>query len=82
MLAVTSAILLGFLVMLIPLFMWHQVNFPHTPPTLSGLRKEAMDTKESYGAPMDDSSMLIFHAMIIVSFVGSLALYLFFRRGV
>lgn len=80
--AVISAVFLGIIVMFMPLFMWHQVNFPEIPPSLCSLRREAMRSTEAYGTPLDVSSISPFYATLILSFLASMVVYVFSKSRV
>jgi hypothetical protein len=82
LIAVISAVFCGILAMLIPLCVWHQVNFPDTPLTLSNVRKEAIENLEGYAMSLDDLSMAPLHVTLILSFIASMVIYVCFKRRV
>jgi hypothetical protein len=82
MFAVISAVFCGFLAVFIPLYVWHQVNFPNTSLTCANVRKEAMKDLESYGISPNDLSMAPFYVTLILSFLASLVAYVFSKRRV
>jgi hypothetical protein len=82
LIAVISAVFCGILAMLIPLCVWHQVNFPDTPFTPSNVRKEAIESLEGYAMSLDDLSMAPFHVTLILSFIASMVIYVCFKRRV
>jgi len=80
--AVISAVFCGVLAMLIPLCVWHQVNFSYTPFTLFNIRKEAIESLEAYRMSLEDLSMAPFYVTLILSFLASMGVYVFFKRRV
>lgn len=82
LIAVISAVFCGILAMLIPLCVWHQVNFPDSAFTPSNVRKEVMESLEGYGMSLDDLSMAPFYITLILSFIASIFAYVFFKRRV
>ena len=80
--AVISAVFCGILAMLIPLYVWHQVNFSYTPFTLFNIRKEAIESLEGYGMSLKDLTMAPFYVTLILSFIASMGVYVFFKRRV
>lgn len=82
LLAVISAVFCGILAMLIPLCVWHQVNFSDTPFTLFNIRKEAIESLEGYGMSLEDLSMAPFYVTLILSFIASMVVYVSFKRRV
>ena len=82
LIAVISAVFCGILVVFIPLYVWHQVNFPNTSLTYANVRKEAMEDLESYEMSPNDLSMAPFYVTLILSFLASMGVYVFFKRRV
>lgn len=82
LIAVISAVFCGILAMLIPLCVWHQVNFPDMPSTFLSLREQTMEGRACYWSPVEDLSMAPFHVTLILSFIASMVVYVFFKRRV
>jgi len=82
LIVVISAVFCGILAMLIPLCVWHQVNFSDTPFTLFNIRKEAIESLEGYGMSLEDLSMAPFYITLILSFIASVFAYVCFKRRV
>jgi len=82
LIAVVSAVFCGILAMLIPLCVWHQVNFPDIPCTVLSLREEAREGRECYWPRVEDLSMTPFYITLILSFIASVFAYACFKRRV
>jgi uncharacterized membrane protein YvlD (DUF360 family) len=83
MLAIISAVFCGILAMLIPLCVWHQVNFPGEPLTLGFFCSGgAMRSLESYEMSLEDLSMTPFYLAFLLSFAVSMVAYVFSKRHV
>lgn len=82
LIAVISAVFCGILVMLIPLFVWYQINFPNKAVTFLSLREEASKSVEAYRAPLANISLTPFYVAFIVSLAVSLVVYVFSKRRV
>ena len=81
LLAIMSAIFCGISAMLIPLCVWHQVNFPGEALTLGGFQ-EAMRGLDGYGMSLEDFSMIPFYVAFVLSFAVSMVAYAFSKRRI
>jgi len=82
LIAVISAVFCGILAMLIPLYVWYQVNFPDIPSTFLSLREQAMKGRECYWATVKNLSIAPFYITLILSFTASIFAYVYFKRRV
>jgi hypothetical protein len=81
LLAVISAVICGILIMLIPLCVWYQVNFPGRPLSFSGL-KEGGRSLDNYAISLEDLSITSFYMAFVISFAVSMVVYIFSKRHV
>jgi hypothetical protein len=79
LLLMVSAVLCGILVMFLPLYIWHQENFPDKPTTLLNLREEAMESlKATWG--LEPAPITPLYTALAISFAISLIAYAFLKR--
>jgi hypothetical protein len=80
LLLTASAVLCGILVMFLPLYVWHQANFPDKPATFLSLREETMESLKAAWGLCEPSPILPFGAALMISFVISLFAYVLLKR--
>jgi len=81
LLVAISAVFCGILAMLIPLCVWHQVNFPGQLLTFGSL-EEAMRSLDGYRMSLEDFSMIPFYVAFVLSFAVSMVAYVFSKRRI
>ncbi|MGC8895735.1 MAG: hypothetical protein ACP5LB_03060 [Candidatus Bathyarchaeia archaeon] len=75
-----SAVLCGILAMFLPLYIWHQANFPDKPATLSNLREEVPEYYKANWGLLEPAPITPLYAALAISFAISLVAYAFFKR--
>jgi hypothetical protein len=66
--------------MFLPLYVWHQANFPDKPVTFLSLREETMESLKATWGLREPSLILPFGAALMISFVISAFAYVFLKR--
>jgi hypothetical protein len=80
LLLMALAVLCGILVMFLPLYIWHQANFPDKPVTFLSLREETMESLKDAWGLLEPAPFMPFGAALTISFVISLVAYVFLKR--
>jgi hypothetical protein len=80
LLLMASAVLCGILVMFLPLYIWHQANFPDNPVTFLSLREEVMESLKAAWGIREPALIMPFGAALTISFVISLFAYVLLKR--
>ncbi|MDI6848153.1 MAG: hypothetical protein QMD23_08575 [Candidatus Bathyarchaeia archaeon] len=77
---IVSAVLCGILIMFLPLYFWHQANFPNEPATLLNFRKESLEYYKAQWALPEPTPIMSFYTTLAISFAISLIAYAFLKR--
>lgn len=79
LLAVMLAVVLGVLVMVLPLYMWHQTNYPEKGFTLANVREEALKFG-TYNARLERPIVTPLYFVLALSFIASAIAYALSKR--
>lgn len=75
-----SAGLCGILVMLMPLYIWHQANFPNEPATVLSFREKSLEYYKAQWALLEPTPITPFYIFLAISFTISIIAYVFLKR--
>lgn len=79
LLTITLAAVLGVSVMILPLYMWHQINYPEKVFTPLNIRQEALEL-ETYDAHLERPATTPFYFILALSFIASAIAYALSKR--
>lgn len=79
LLATISAVVLGVSVMVLPLYMWHQINYPEKVFTPLNIRQEALEL-ETYDAHLEKPVATPLYFTLALSFIASAIAYALSKR--
>lgn len=79
LLATISAVVLGVSVMTLPLYMWHQTNYPERGFTLTSVREEVLELK-SYDTRLERPIVIPLYLVLALSFIASAIAYALSKR--
>ena len=79
LLTITLAAVLGVSVMILPLYMWHQINYPEKVFTPLNIRQEALEL-ETYDVHFERPAATPFYFIMALSFIASAIAYALSKR--
>ncbi|MGQ9726290.1 MAG: hypothetical protein ACUVQW_00610 [Candidatus Bathycorpusculaceae bacterium] len=77
---VASAVFCGILAMLLPLYVWHQANFPDKPATLGDLKQESLQKLKNAWGLQEPSFITPFYMALTLSFTVAAIAYVFLKK--
>jgi uncharacterized membrane protein len=79
MIRLMLAVVLGVSTMILPLYVWHQINYPERTFTLLNIRQEALEL-ETYDVRLESPATTPFCFILALSFIVSAIAYAVSRR--